>query len=52
MEPAYNSAYIQIEMSNFTFAKQAFTMYLYCTKQVCNWQWSIVAMATMLPHVK
>jgi len=29
MKIVYNSAYIQIEMFNFTFAKQAITVYVY-----------------------
>jgi len=45
MKIAYNSAYVQIETFNFTFAQQTFIVYFYCTKQSMQ-------LATMLPHVK
>jgi len=51
MKIAYNSAYVQIEMFNFTFAKQAFIVYFYRAKQARSRQRSIIAIGTTLPHV-
>jgi len=38
MKIACNSAYIQIETFNFTFAQQSFIVYFKCTKQACSRQ--------------